>query len=151
MSWLMQIVLQWILGCMCLFELWFSQGICTAMCKVIVNGNLLYSTGAQLCALWWPTWVYIDGMGVSREVQEGGDICIHIWVGKIPWKRKWQPTPVSLRRESDGTEEPGRLQSLGSQRVGHDMETKQQQQANIHSKQWLCRSQELEFFLWSGK
>ena len=27
------------------------------------------------------------------------------------------------------TEEPGRLQSMGSQKVGHDLEAKQQQQA----------------------
>ena len=24
------------------------------------------------------------------------------WVGKIPWRRKWQPTPVFLSRESHG-------------------------------------------------
>ena len=24
------------------------------------------------------------------------------WVGKIPWRRKWQPTPVFLRREFRG-------------------------------------------------
>ena len=24
------------------------------------------------------------------------------WVGKIPWRRKWQPTPVFLRGESHG-------------------------------------------------
>ena len=42
------------------------------------------------------------------------------WVGKIPWKRSWQPTPVFLPGESPGTEEPGRLQSTASQRVGHD-------------------------------
>ena len=41
-------------------------------------------------------------------------------VGKIPWKRAWQPTPVFLPGESPWTEEPGRLQSMGSQRVGHD-------------------------------
>ena len=38
---------------------------------------------------------------------------------KIPWKRmrmgQWQPTPVFLPRESPWTEEPGRLQSMGSQ------------------------------------
>ena len=25
------------------------------------------------------------------------------WVGKIPWSRKWQPTPVFLPREFHGT------------------------------------------------
>ena len=39
------------------------------------------------------------------------------WVRKIPWKRAWQPTPVFLPRR---IEEPGRLQSMGSQRVRND-------------------------------
>ena len=34
--------------------------------------------------------------------------------------RAWQPTPVFLPGESPWTEEPGGLQSMGSQRVGHD-------------------------------
>ena len=42
------------------------------------------------------------------------------WVGKIPWRRAWQPTSVFLPRESPWTEKPGGLQSMGSQRVGHD-------------------------------
>ena len=37
------------------------------------------------------------------------------------WRRKWQPTPVLL----PGTEEPGRIQSTGSQRVRHNLATKQ--------------------------
>ena len=46
------------------------------------------------------------------------------WVGKIPWKRAWQPTPVFLPEESPWTEEPGWLQSMGSQRAGHNRATK---------------------------
>ena len=42
------------------------------------------------------------------------------WVRKIPWRREWLPTPVFLPGESPWTEEPGGLQSLGLQRVGHD-------------------------------
>ena len=42
------------------------------------------------------------------------------WVGKIPWRRAWQPTPVFLPGESLWTEEPGGLQSMGLQRVGHN-------------------------------
>ena len=42
------------------------------------------------------------------------------WVGKIPWRRPWQPTPILLPGESPWTEEPGRLQSTGSQRAGHN-------------------------------
>ena len=42
------------------------------------------------------------------------------WVGKIPWRRAWQPTPVFLPGESSWTEEPGRLQFMELQRVEHD-------------------------------
>ena len=46
------------------------------------------------------------------------------WVGKIPWRRAWQSTPAVLPGESLRTEEPGGLQSLGSQRVGRDWAAK---------------------------
>ena len=47
-------------------------------------------------------------------------------MGKIPWRRIWQPTIVFLPGESPWTEEPdklqftGSLQSMGSQRGGRD-------------------------------
>ena len=47
------------------------------------------------------------------------------WAGKISWRRAWQLTPVFLPEESPWTEEPGRLQSMGLQRVRHDWATKQ--------------------------
>ena len=36
----------------------------------------------------------------------------------------WQPTPVFLPGEFPWTEEPGGLQSMGSQRVRHNLATK---------------------------
>ena len=42
------------------------------------------------------------------------------WVGKIPWRRAWKPTPVFLPGEFPWTEEPGGLQFMGSQGVGHN-------------------------------
>ena len=43
------------------------------------------------------------------------------WVGKIPWRRAWQPTVVFLPGEFPLTEEPGGLQSMGSRRVRHTL------------------------------
>jgi len=31
-----------------------------------------------------------------------GDLEFDPWVGKIPWRRKWQPTPVFLPGKSHG-------------------------------------------------
>ena len=50
----------------------------------------------------------------KRHKRHGSDP----WVGKILWRRAWQPTLVFLPGESQ-TEEPGGLESLGSQRVGY--------------------------------
>ena len=40
------------------------------------------------------------------------------WVGKIPWRRAWKPTPISLPRESHGHR--SLAGSLGLKRVRHD-------------------------------
>ena len=55
------------------------------------------------------------------------------WVRKILWKRAWQPTPVFLPGESPWTEEPGVLQSMGSQKVGYNWATKH----SVHAYLWV--------------
>ena len=43
---------------------------------------------------------------------------VRYWVGKIPWRRAWQSTPVFLPGESPWTEEEfGRVQYMASQRI----------------------------------
>ena len=47
------------------------------------------------------------------------------WLGKIPWRRKWQLTPVLLPRKSHGQRSlEGYIQSMRSQRVEHNWATK---------------------------
>ena len=42
------------------------------------------------------------------------------WVGKIPWRREWQPTPVSLPGESRGQRGLVGYRPWGLKIVGHD-------------------------------
>ena len=42
------------------------------------------------------------------------------WARKIPWRRSWPPTPVFLAWRIPWTEEPGRRQSIGLQKVRHN-------------------------------
>ena len=51
-----------------------------------------------------------DGKESACNLRDQG---IDPWVGKIPWRREWQPTPVFLSGEFHG-------QSLWGFRVGHD-------------------------------
>ena len=54
------------------------------------------------------------------------------WVGKIPWSRKWQPTPVLLTGKSHG-QRASRLQSMGLQRVDMPEHTYVQQKRQVET------------------
>ena len=58
----------------------------------------------------------------AKDVRHESDL----WVGKIPWRRAWQPTVLFLPGESLSTGGPGRLQSMELRRVGHDSVTNTQ-------------------------
>ena len=61
------------------------------------------------------------------DAGEAGNMGSNSRIGKIPWRRKWQPTPVFLPGKIPWTEEPGRLQVHGvEKRVRHNLETEQQ-------------------------
>ena len=47
-------------------------------------------------------------------------------VGKIPWRRIWQPTPVLLPGKSHGQKSLAGYSPWGCKRAGHDLVTKQQ-------------------------
>ena len=68
------------------------------------------------------------GASLVAEMVKNPPAMWETWVQSLdwedPWRRAWQPTPLFLPGESPWTEEPGRLQSMGLQRVRHDGVTK---------------------------
>ena len=58
------------------------------------------------------------------------------WVGKIPWRRKWQPTPVFLPGGILKTEKLVGLQSTEMQGVTYVLATQQQQFFRVN---FLCK------------
>ena len=48
------------------------------------------------------------------------------WVRKIPWRRKWQPTPVFLPEKSHGERSLSGYSPWGHKRFGHNLSIKQQ-------------------------
>ena len=45
------------------------------------------------------------------------------WVGKIPWRRKWEPTSVCLPGKSHGERKLVGCSSWGRKKVEHDLAT----------------------------
>ena len=72
------------------------------------------------------------------------------WLGKIPWRRKCHPTAVLLPGKIPWTEDPGRLQSIGSPKVGHNLVTGQQQCAP-HCSKFLFLLKIVSYCWWECK
>ena len=43
------------------------------------------------------------------------------WIGTIPWRKKWQPTPVLLPEKSHGQRNLMGYGPTGHKRFGHDL------------------------------
>ena len=71
---------------------------------------------------WLPQW--LSGEECARQCRRCG---FDLWVGTIPWRRKWQPVPVFLPGKSYGQRSLEGYSPGGRNRVGHDWATKQQQ------------------------
>ena len=61
-----------------------------------------------------------DGKSIYLQCRRPG---FDPWVRKIPWRRKWQPTPSTVAWKIPWMEETGGLESMQSQRVRHDWAT----------------------------
>ena len=79
---------------------------------------------------------------LSHQGSGGKRICLQCrrsrfdpWVRKIPWRRKWLPTPVFLLGKSHGQRSLEVLQSVELQRVGHSCGTNI---TCIHKADSLC-------------
>ena len=62
--------------------------------------------------VWWLRW--------WRSCLQRGRSRFDPWVGTMPWRREWLPTPVFLTGELLGQRSLARYKSMGSQRAGHD-------------------------------
>ena len=63
---------------------------------------------------------FASGSDGKESACNAGDLSLIPESGRSPGKGNGYPTPVFLPEESHGTEEPGRLQFIGLQKVGHD-------------------------------
>ena len=52
---------------------------------------------------------------------------MQVWAGKIPWRRKWQPTPVFLPGKSHGQRSLVDYNPWVHKKVEHDLATEKQQ------------------------
>ena len=61
---------------------------------------------------------------ISLKCRRRKRCVFNLWVGKIPWSRKWQATPVFLPGKSHGQRSLAGYSPWDGKRVGHDLVTK---------------------------
>ena len=76
--------------------------------SVRLSSKLLLAFLMHASLPWW-----LSGREFACQCRRHG---FDPWVGKIPWRRTWQPTPVFLPWEIPWREKPGGLQSMESQK-----------------------------------
>ena len=64
-----------------------------------------------------PTW--LSGKESACQCRRHKRCWLDSWVGKIPWRREWWPTPGSLPAESHGQRSSAGYSPWGSKRTGH--------------------------------
>ena len=87
-------------------SLWHWKFNYTVIYNYVIPNHIYYLTTICLGLPWW-----LSGKESAFHCRRPRfDPCVR----KIPWKRKWQPTPVFLLEEIQWTEEPG--ESMGSKK-----------------------------------
>ena len=69
-----------------------------------------------------------DGSVVTNICLPSRRLMFNPWVGKIPWKREWQPTPVFLPGQSHGHRSLAGYRPWGCTDSDRTESTEQQQQ-----------------------
>ena len=68
------------------------------------------------------SWTRLSDTHTFNAPSPGGSVVKNLpgnGAGKIPWRKKWQPTPVFLPGKSHGQKSP--VGQKGSQRIRHDL------------------------------
>ena len=97
---------------------------------MILAGNFAMGHFPFFATLHLSARIYLQGLPRWLRGKESACQCkrygFNSWIGKIPWRRKWQPTPVFLPRKSHGQRSLAGYSPWGCKRVGHNLATRQQ-------------------------
>ena len=70
--------------------------------------------------------IWLSGKESTCQCKRLRRLGFSLWVGKISWRRKWQPTPVFLPGKSHGQTSLAAYSPWGCKRAGHNLVTKYQ-------------------------
>ena len=103
---------------------WLQSQLFSHLPPWILPGSLkLWLPPSFPSSVSWALWVALVVRNLPARLVmagDGKDCGFSPWVRKIPWRRKWQPTPVFLPGESHRQRSLVGCTSWGLQRVRHE-------------------------------
>ena len=82
--------------CVCVYtHIWIHICVCIYICVCVSMYMCVF-----LCICVYPMW--LSGKESTCHCRRPMRYEFHLWIGKIPWRRKWQSTPVFFPAESHG-------------------------------------------------
>ena len=91
---------------------------------ILIYHTIYYLVCVCMCVY---IYIYLGFLGGSVVKSLPAKAGFYPWVGKISWRRKWQPTPVFFPGKSHGQRRLAGHSPEGCKRAGHDLTIKQQQ------------------------
>ena len=119
----------------CWMWVWLSRELGAALqngleCDFVPSSRPGYSLWAEVRVL--PSFLAISKwLGGKESACQCRRYGLDLWISKIPWRRKWQPTPVFLPGKSHGQRSLAGY-SLRGQKVEHSNTTKSSLQSPLH-------------------
>ena len=103
-----------------------------AQCLALSKGSLYGSAHCSVCHCRKNyhlvcSWVFSGGSDSKESACQSRRRGFDPWIGKIPWRGKWQSTPVFSPGKSHGQMSLEGYSPWGRKRIGHDLVTKQEQ------------------------
>ena len=106
----------------------------------LLLNSQLYSIDSFVCpytSIGLPWW-----LSGNKSACQCRRLSFNLWVRKVSWRRKWQPTPVFLPGRYHGQRSLGAYSPWGYERVWHDLE------GNGTSLQYSCLENPMDGGAW---
>ena len=84
----------------------------------------------------------MGGSVVKNPPAHAGDTQLDLWIRKLPWRRKWQPTPVFLPGKSHGQTSLVGYSPWGCKKSDTTQHTEEGEERSANDRSLECRSQE---------
>ena len=116
----------------------------------IYLGSSLLLQMALFCSfVFWPSNIFHCGLPCWLSLKESASQCrrhgFDPWVEKIPWTRKWQPTPGFVPGKSNGQRSLAGYSPWGRKESLHELATKNNGNNNISL--YICTTSSLSILL----